>query len=70
MAYMQLHDNPEAEARKGLLTGAVVSTAARASTERRRRWGAEGVGEVAGDVVEEELLGGSDIPPLSKCGQT
>jgi hypothetical protein len=31
------------------------------STGRRHRWGAEGVVEVAGEVVEEELLGGTEL---------
>jgi hypothetical protein len=37
MAYTQLHENLEAEAGKGVLTGGVVSMAVRVPTGRRRR---------------------------------
>jgi hypothetical protein len=37
MAYTQLHENPEAEAGKGVLTGGVISTAVCVSTGKMHR---------------------------------
>jgi hypothetical protein len=61
VAYTQLHQNPKAEAGKGVLTEGVISMVVCVSMGRARRWGAEGVVEADGEVVREELLGGTEL---------
>jgi hypothetical protein len=60
-AYMPLQENLGGEVEKGVLTRRGASTAARVPTGRRRQREAEGVVEVAEEVVGEEHLGGAEL---------
>jgi hypothetical protein len=60
MAYTWLDEDLEGEVGKGVLTRGVILRW-HVSTRRRRRWGTGGVVEVAGEVVGEEFLSGTEL---------